>query len=131
MTAGVFRRVLKGLHRVLSLYERPWIRRRNELICAMFSPGLLPTQRLLDIGGGDGRLAETIRARCGTSPVLVDNRSYEGRRDDLAFILADAAHLPFRANQFDVCLLSTPPSCTTPPIPRARCSRQRGSAGAT
>jgi len=77
------------------------------LPAAVLETGLAPGARILDVGCGTGRLAVPLASRCS---VVGLDRSREmlgvarGKGSSPAFVLGDAARLPFRDRTFDVAL---------------------------
>jgi ubiquinone/menaquinone biosynthesis C-methylase UbiE len=62
-----------------------------------------PTDRVLDIGAGDCRLALLLKKKIGCEVVPVDVEDFN--ETDLPLTLFDGKHLPFPDNSFDVVLL--------------------------
>jgi ubiquinone/menaquinone biosynthesis C-methylase UbiE len=66
-------------------------------------PHLRPTDRVLDVGAGDCRLAARLQQRMGCTVVPVDVEDFN--MTDLKLTMYDGTHLPFDDNSFDAVLL--------------------------
>ena len=82
-----------------------WPKRRNVIACAVAS--LLDAERtLLDVGCGDGRLAEALKKRSpGLSVQGTETLLWPVGRPAIPYTLFDGLRLPFADGSFDACLL--------------------------
>ncbi len=76
---------------------------RATQIAQQLEPHLEPGQRVLEIGAGDGRVAETLQRRTGAQFTLVDVVDYNQSR--LPCTTYDGSHLPFPDRSFDSAML--------------------------
>jgi ubiquinone/menaquinone biosynthesis C-methylase UbiE len=96
------------------LLEGPLRRRLQNRDSCLTASGLVPGQRVLEIGPGGGYVTEGILARLGSSPRIVCLdlqidmlRQIRARfgRDSSALVCASGSCLPFRPGSFDLVIL--------------------------
>jgi ubiquinone/menaquinone biosynthesis C-methylase UbiE len=76
---------------------------REEIIISNVAPFLSAQQQILEIGAGNGLVAETLQRQSGATFTLLDVVDYN--RTALQLHLYDGRNLPFPDNAFDLTLL--------------------------
>jgi SAM-dependent methyltransferase len=83
----------------------PTVRKETLHTVSLVAPHLSPGATVLDIGCGEGWVAEEVAHRGAAEVVTVDVVDVRRTRT-LAFSLYDGVHLPFPAERFDVVMLN-------------------------
>jgi ubiquinone/menaquinone biosynthesis C-methylase UbiE len=76
---------------------------REEIIVQNVKPFVRPQERVLEIGAGNGLVAQMIQEASGADFTLLDVVDYN--RSWLPMHVYDGLHLPFEDNSYDVALL--------------------------
>lgn len=82
--------------------ERVVEKRAGELV-ALFENFIQKGERVLDIGGGGGWVAQALKARTGADVTILDTRNFN--QTDVNCVLYDGATIPFEDDSFDSALI--------------------------
>jgi ubiquinone/menaquinone biosynthesis C-methylase UbiE len=77
--------------------------RREEILVEKIAPFIKPHERVLEIGAGNGLVAEMLQTKTGAQFTLLDVVDYN--RSQLPLHVYDGKMLPFEANAFDTTML--------------------------
>ena len=80
---------------MIPLTRRDWV----SYIADRMLPFIVPGERVLDFGAGDGKMAEYVVRTCNARAELLDVKNHN--QTALAHHLYDGQHIPFPAGSFD------------------------------